>query len=95
MECFCYTYLLLQEGSDSKEVQREITDVVRSMTPENGQELQAGLMPLTDIHLHSHNLRELGVNGNIAYIWLIVGANVLLLVAVFFNLWLNTSLVFS
>ena len=59
------------------------------MTPENAAPLRAGLMPLTDIHLHSHNLRELSVNGNIAYIWLTVGANALLLVVVLFNLWLN------
>jgi putative ABC transport system permease protein len=52
-------------------------------------------MPLTDIHLHSHNLREMSVNGNIFYIYLIIGANLLLLTVVLFNLWLNVSLIFS
>ena len=56
---------------------------------------RASLMPLTDIHLHSRNLRELGVNGNIVYIWLVTGANVLLLIVVLFNLWFNSALIFS
>lgn len=99
MQTFCYTYLLLKEGSDVRAVEEEISDIVVSMSPEgsseNGAGLYAMLMPLTDIHLHSHNLRELEVNGNIVYIWLILGANALLLVVVMFNLWLNVSLVFS
>jgi putative ABC transport system permease protein len=36
----------------------------------------------------------MSVNGNILYIYLIVGANVLLLTVVLFNLWLNASLIF-
>lgn len=95
MNTFCYTYLLLEEGGDIADVEGMITELVHGMTPENAAPLRAGLMPLTDIHLHSHNLRELSVNGNIAYIWLTVGANVLLLVVVLFNLWLNGSLIFS
>lgn len=95
MATFCYTYLLLRAGSDVKEVEEKISGVVSGMSPENAAPLRATLMPLTDIHLHSHNLRELGVNGNISYIWLAVGANALLLVVVLFNLWLNGSLIFS
>ena len=61
MNTFCYTYLLLVDGSDIAEVERMITELVSGMTPENAAPLRAGLMPLTDIHLHSHNLRELSV----------------------------------
>ena len=96
---FCYTYLLLKDGSDIRAVEAEISDIAASMSPdgvsENGGGFHALLMPLTDIHLHSHNLRELEANGNVIYIWLILGANALLLVVVMFNLWLNVSLVFS
>lgn len=53
------------------------------------------MMPLTDIHLHSRLLRELDINGHINYIYLIVGANILLLIIVLFNLWLNAGLIFS
>lgn len=95
MDTFCYTYLLLRRDSDIKAVESGITSLVSGMTPENAAPLQARLMPLTDIHLHSHNLRELSVNGNIFYIWLTVGANALLLIVVLFNLWLNNSLIFS
>lgn len=96
---FCYTYLLLKDGSDIRAVEAEISDIAASMSPdgvsENGGGFHALLMPLTDIHLHSHNLRELEANGNVIYIWLILGANALLLIVVMFNLWLNVSLVFS
>ena len=40
-------------------------------------------------------LRELDYNGNINYIYLISGANLLLLLIVLFNLWLNAGLIFS
>lgn len=96
---FCYTYLLLKDGSDIRTVETDISDIAASMSPdgasENGGGFHALLMPLTDIHLHSHNLRELEANGNVVYIWLILGANALLLIVVMFNLWLNVSLVFS
>jgi len=96
---FCYTYLLLKDGSDIRTVEADISDIAALMSPggasENGGGSHALLMPLTDIHLHSHNLRELEANGNVVYIWLILGANALLLIVVMFNLWLNVSLVFS
>lgn len=96
LDTFCYMYLLLlHEKSDIEGVENTITDMVSGMVPENAAPPAAVLMPLTSIHLHSHNLRELSVNGNITYIWLTVGANVLLLVVVLFNLWLNTALIFS
>lgn len=95
MSTFCYTYLLLHEGSDLKAVENTVTGMVSGMAPENALPPGASLMPLTSIHLHSHNLRELSVNGNMTYLWLIAGANILLLVVVLFNLWLNTALIFS
>ncbi len=52
-------------------------------------------MPLKDIHLHSNFQRELRPNGNISYIYLIAGANILLLAIVLFNLWLNAGLIFN
>ena len=67
MATFCYTYLLLRAGSDVKEVEEKISGVVSGMSPENAAPLRARLMPLTDIHLHSHNLRELGVNGSLIF----------------------------
>ena len=92
---FCYTYLLLRDGSDAESVQQKINAALDGMELEDFSDPRASLMPLTDIHLHSRNLRELGVNGNIVYIWLVTGANVLLLIVVLFNLWFNSALIFS
>ena len=92
---FCYTYLLLRDGSDAESVQQKINAALDGMELEDFSDPQASLMPLTDIHLRSCNLRELDVNGNIVYIWLVTGANVLLLIVVLFNLWFNSTLIFS
>jgi len=95
MEGFMYTYLLLKKPTDINVLARKITQVIGEKELYQPSKTRALLMPLTDIHLHSHNLREMSVNGNIQYIYLIVGANVLLLTVVLFNLWLNASLIFS
>ena len=95
MEGFMYTYLLLKKPTDINVLAQKITQVIGEKELYQPSKTRALLMPLTDIHLHSHNLREMSVNGNIQYIYLIVGANALLLTVVLFNLWLNASLIFS
>ncbi|MCL2245901.1 MAG: hypothetical protein FWC10_02170 [Lentimicrobiaceae bacterium] len=91
---FTYDYLLLKKDTDIKVLEQKINDLLTEYW-QGDKSARAFLMPLTDIHLYSHNLREMSINGNINYIYLIIGANVLLLVVVFFNLWLNASLVFG
>ncbi len=96
MEVFSYIYLLLEEGTDLDGLSRKITEaVVESGAYEKiyAKPIEAVLMPLTDIHLHSNNIRELENNGNIIYIYLIIFANLLLLLIVLFNLILNWSLI--
>jgi putative ABC transport system permease protein len=93
---FFYTYLLLENKTDLKALEQKITERIKDEGIYTEIEPpRALLMPLTDIHLHSHNLREMSINGNINYIYLVVGANVLLLIVVLFNLWLNASLIFG
>jgi len=92
---FTYMYLLLKNQTDIKALAQKITTLIEENDLFPPLKTRALLMPLTDIHLHSHNLREMSVNGNIHYIYLIVGANALLLIVVLFNLWLNVSLIFS
>jgi putative ABC transport system permease protein len=94
-EFFFYTYLLLKENTDIKTVEQKITTLIGNDEAYKDAKIGAILMPLADIHLRSHNLREMSVNGNINYIYLIAGANALLLIVVMFNLWLNVSLVFA
>ncbi|WP_294081914.1 ABC transporter permease [Proteiniphilum sp. UBA5384] len=89
-----YVYLLLNDIRNLPRVKEQIEahyDAFENLT----EEVTAHLMPLTDIHLHSRAQREMEHNGNIYYIYLIAGANILLLVVVLFNLWLNHSLLFS
>ena len=93
-EHFAYTYLLLKNQTDNRALAQKITTLIEEKELYQPSKTRVLLMPLTDIHLHSHNLREMSVNGNIHYIYLIVGANALLLAVVLFNLWLNASLIF-
>ena len=94
-ELFTYVYLLLKHHTDTKALAQKITNLITDSELFKPSQTRARLMPLTDIHLHSRNLREMSVNGSIYYIYLIVGANLLLLTVVLFNLWLNASLIFS
>lgn len=91
---FYYTYLLLKDGYNLADIQSRLTTNFKSQNPDNGNAV-ISLMPMTDIHLHSHLLREMETNGNIYYIYLIAGINLLLLIIVLFNLWLNSSVIFS
>lgn len=89
-----YVYLLLNDKNNCPKVKEQIEahyDTFENLT----EKATAHLMPLTDIHLHSRAQREMELNGNIYYIYLIAGANILLLMVVLFNLWLNHSLLFS
>jgi len=94
-ELYTYRYLLLKNQTDIKTLTKKITALIEEKELFQPSKTRALLMPLTAIHLHSRNLREMSVNGNIHYIYLIVGANALLLIVVLFNLWLNASLIFS
>ena len=94
-EVFAYTYLLLKEHTDIDALAQKLTDLVAAGEWFPNVKVRVLLMPLTDIHLHSRNLRELDVNGNIYYLYLVLGANLLLLMVALFNLWLNASLIFA
>lgn len=99
------TYILLKEGTDYKAFERNLDAVVNKYVlpqakqfmnigsmdefKKAGNKLEYSLMPLTDIHLHSDRFPELGVNGNIQYVYIFsaVALFVLLLACVnFMNL---------
>ena len=90
-----FVYLLLKNQTNTNTLAQRITRLIEERELFAPAQPRALLMPLTDIHLHSRNLRELSINGSIHHIYLLVGANALLLIVVLFNLWLNTSLIFS
>jgi len=90
-----YVYILRNKDTGLSGLARKISNFYnKEVTPKDGK-TTAHLVPLTDIHLHSRVMRELEPNGNIYFVYLIIGSNVLLLVIVLFNLWLNAGLIFT
>ena len=89
-----YTYLLLKDNTDVDILTQNLNDII-DKSEEYTTNVHFRMTPLTDIHLHSYNLREMSVNGNINYLYLVLGANLLLLLVVMFNLWLNAGLIFA
>ena len=98
---FEYVYLLMDKNANIRDLEQKITQIAESdnvrlqALSNNAARIQALLTPLTDIHLHSRTQKEMEHNGNINYVYLVAGANVLLILVVMFNLWHNASLIFS
>jgi putative ABC transport system permease protein len=92
---FTYVYLLLYPQTNVAELTRAIATNLDEVNKDDPRKASPYLFPLTDIHLHSHLQREHEPNGHIYYVYLITGANLLLLLIVLFNLWLNAGLIFS
>lgn len=90
-----YVYLLRNKKTDLSGLAQKISNLYNKDATAKEGKTTAHLMPLTDIHLHSRVMRELEPNGNIYFVYLIVGSNILLLIIVLFNLWLNAGLIFS
>jgi len=88
-----YAYLLLKEGTDIKELEAKIPTALAATYEEDiNKEIAFLLQPLKDIHLHSHLLSELEVNGDATAVrfMLIIGA-IMLLIAWFNYLNLATA----
>ncbi|MBP1639128.1 MAG: hypothetical protein H6Q17_711 [Bacteroidetes bacterium] len=92
---FAYTYLVFKnKNTDRKAVEQKLTAIFNK---ENKTEDKATaiLLPLTDIHLKAHYSCEMEPNGNINFIYLVAGANLLLTLIIFLNIWLNAGLIFA
>jgi putative ABC transport system permease protein len=100
-----HTYIVLRQGTDYKQFEKNFKEVLQKyILPQAkqfmqinsmedfekaGNKLQYSLMPLTDIHLKSDRIGELGANGNIQYVYIFgaVAIFVLLLACInFMNL---------
>jgi len=80
------TYVVLAKGADPDAFENKINtqvlqkyvmpqaykvlDVTKEQMEASGNKVEYFLQPLTDIHLYSHLTAELGVNGNIQYVYL-------------------------
>ncbi len=84
-----YSYLLLQENADPKDVQTKIMAVVETrwgeLLRQRGVTRQYPLQALKDIHLRSNFESDLGSPGNIAYVYLFSAVALLVLVIACFN----------
>ena len=92
---YSYVYLLLYPQTNIDELTQAIAANLDELAKDSQRKYSPYIFPLTDIHLHSHIHREHEPNGHIYYVYLVTGANVLLLLIVLFNLWLNSGLIFS
>jgi putative ABC transport system permease protein len=90
-----YVYLLLNEHINLNNLIHDISGKLDELSKDRERKMSSYILPLTDIRLHSRVQREPEPNGNIYYIYLVTGANILLLIIVLFNLWLNAGLIFA
>ncbi|MFA9372083.1 MAG: ABC transporter permease [Labilibaculum antarcticum] len=78
-----YTYLLLHEKTSTTELLNSINGYLSKNVKEGEVAPSLKLLPLKDIHLKSHQIDELGKNGNInSLIILIAGAVIILLIVI-------------
>ena len=98
------TYILLKNGADIKTVDKKLQQlIIEHLSPQlqttlhlsyadfnkGGNYFRLNTTPLTDIHLHSNRVAEVGQNGNIQYVYIfsIIAIFILLIACVnFMNL---------
>ncbi|RYE19345.1 MAG: FtsX-like permease family protein, partial [Sphingobacteriaceae bacterium] len=78
----CTTYILLNNQADYKKLEAKLPDLIRKATVQqsagfdykafekSGNYFKLNLTPLADIHLQSNRQYELGVNGNLQYVYI-------------------------
>jgi putative ABC transport system permease protein len=89
------TYILLKQGADREKLETKFAGLVRrnEITPSfdynkfeaKGNYIRLNLTPLKDIHLHSNKQRELGINGNVQYIYIFSAIAIFILILACIN----------
>jgi putative ABC transport system permease protein len=85
------TYLLLKKGASGQQFQSKVNGFVRNNLDfadeleKAGNYYKLNLTPLTDVHLRSHRLRELGVNGDWQYVGIFSATAIFILLIACFN----------
>ena len=84
-----YTFALLKEGITEAQFRAKMPDFQNHYVPEEYREYMADInfevMPLTDIHLHSDRIQEMGENGDVMYIYIFVSLAVIILMVAILN----------
>ncbi len=76
-----WTYILLKEGADPKELESRFPDLVKKYFPEHIIEVSSlYLMPLDDIHLKSNLDFEMHPNSDMTYVYIFAAIALLVLV---------------
>jgi putative ABC transport system permease protein len=74
------TYAKLAPGADPEALEAGLADLVaRHRTPEDAARIRLGVQWIRDIHLHSHRVGELGVNGNASTVALLAAVALFIL----------------
>ena len=82
------SYILLNEKTSPKEIEKKFIDFNKKYIANNPQadgKQDIYLQPLTDIHLHSNMTGEVGVNSDIAYVYVFAGVAIFILLIACFN----------
>jgi len=82
------SYILLNEKTSPKEIEKKFIDFNNKYIANNPQadgKQDIFLQPLTDIHLHSNMTGEVGVNSDIAYVYVFAGVAIFILLIACFN----------
>ena len=82
------SYVLLNTHTPAAEIEKKFPSFVNKYIAGNPQadgKCNIYLQPITDIHLRSHMVGELGVNGDIIYVYVFAGVAVFVLLIACFN----------
>jgi putative ABC transport system permease protein len=84
---WAWTYFLLYENANPGRILSGFKDFYAAQVKNEstGDQLQAHLQKITDIHLHSNKLREIEANGNLSVIYALSLAALILLLIAFAN----------
>ncbi len=101
---FGWTYILLKDPKDAQKIEKRLKDFyVKFYQPGNADERKqvtefaatARLQPLTDIHLKSNLIQEMGPNSSILYVYIFMAVEILILIIAcvnFINLFTTQAL---
>ncbi|HEY6974949.1 MAG TPA: FtsX-like permease family protein [Chitinophagaceae bacterium] len=84
----CQSYLLLNNNASVASLEKKFTGFVDKYiinNPRADGKNVIHLQPLTDIHLHSNLVGEIGINGNITFIYVFAGVALFILLIACFN----------
>ncbi|MFY0599550.1 MAG: ABC transporter permease [Cyclobacteriaceae bacterium] len=85
---WAYTYTSLEHGKDANRIEDALNELVQANIgdlKEKEQNIVLKLQPIADIHLHSHFNDEMEANGDIKYVYIVIGIGLAILLIVWIN----------